>query len=277
MIFSDEARAAKDLANLNYYRLAAYWLPFEEDHATHRFRADTTFEKVVALYNMDRALRLLMLDAIERIEIAVRARWSYELAHAAGPHAHLNAGLARDLANYWHDCVALLREVKRSDEVFAKHLQSKYNEPLPPLWAASELMSFGLLSRWYAGLKPLSLRSTISGSFNLDHKVLESWLHHLTIVRNICAHHGRLWNRDFTVTPAAPKTKPSGLRDHWHSDSRRLFNTLLLTQHLVREVAPGSTWLKRLGTALSPLPRGFLTSMGFPETMSVDDLVELGM
>ena len=47
MQIADIGQAEFYLKHLNYYRLAAYWLPFEADHETHRFREGTTFEAVL--------------------------------------------------------------------------------------------------------------------------------------------------------------------------------------------------------------------------------------
>ena len=63
MVVDDPAAAESYLQHLNYYRLGAYWLPFEADHATHTFRPGTRFADVVNLYVVDRELRLLVLDA----------------------------------------------------------------------------------------------------------------------------------------------------------------------------------------------------------------------
>lgn len=95
MEIPDRDRARHYLAHLNYYRLGAYWLPFEADHATHRFRPGTRFEDVVGLYVFDRELRLLVMDAIERLEVSVRTQWAYHLAHAYDPHAHMEALLVQ--------------------------------------------------------------------------------------------------------------------------------------------------------------------------------------
>jgi len=113
------------LRHLNYYRLAAYWLPFESDHQSHRFRAGTTFEQVLNLYVFDRELRLLVLDAIERIEVSMRARWAYELAHRHGPYAHLDPFLTRNPHHWTSNLENLKREVDRADETFIRHLREK--------------------------------------------------------------------------------------------------------------------------------------------------------
>lgn len=90
MCIDDPENAAFWLEHLNYYRLGAYWLPYEANHDSHQFKDDTNFNDVLALYRFDRELRLLVLDAIERVEVSVRSRWAYELAHRHGPHAHLD-------------------------------------------------------------------------------------------------------------------------------------------------------------------------------------------
>ncbi len=95
MEVGDPAKAEFYLEHINYYRLCAYWLPFEQDHTTHTFRPGTRFDEVLALYIADRRLRLLFLDAIERIEVSVRCHWAYQMAHQHGPHGYLDSALAR--------------------------------------------------------------------------------------------------------------------------------------------------------------------------------------
>jgi abortive infection bacteriophage resistance protein len=147
MQVDDSATVEFYLQHLNYYRLGAYWLPFEADHATHTFRPGTRFDDVLNLYVFDRELRLLVLDAIERIEVSVRGQWAYQLAHRHGCHAHLDPNLAYK-QNLWQaNLDKLTEEVNRSDETFIKHLKATYTEALPPVWAVCEVMSLGLLSR----------------------------------------------------------------------------------------------------------------------------------
>ena len=273
MVVENLDEAEHFLANINYYRLAAYWLPFEKDHATHKFIEGTTFLKVLNLYIFDRELRLLLLDAIERIEVAIRARWAYELAHAFGPHAHLNRSIVRDGENLNKDEGQLLTELLRSQEQFIRHLRKKYAERTPPIWATCEVMSLGLLSRYYGNLRPRAVRRRIAEPFDLNHGQLQSWLHHLAIVRNGCAHHARLWNREFTITPEPPKSRPSRLSNRWAPDSRKIFNTLLIVLHFMDVVAPDHSLRKRLIGLLQrhELPGG-LQAMGFLPNSTTDEL-----
>lgn len=264
MVVLDHEAAVFYLQHLNYYRLGAYWLPFEADHAQHRFKPGTRFEDVLNLYVFDRELRLLVLDAIERIEVSVRAQWSYQMAHAHGPHAHLDEALARKPHLWRTNLDKLTKEVTRSDETFIVHLTRTYAEPLPAVWAICEVMSLGLLSRWYGNLKSGGTRRAIARAYGLDDGVLESWLHHLTFIRNTCAHHGRLWNREFTITPAQPRSKPAGLVDGFQPGSRKLYNTLLMLLHFMDVVSPRSGWRQRL-KALVAEYRVPTEPMGFPQ------------
>ena len=264
MRIDDAAKAGFYLQHLNYYRLGAYWLPFEADHPNHRFLPGTSFDDVLALYVFDRELRLLVLDAIERIEVSVRSQWAYQLAHLHGPHAHLDPLLAVNPHHWQNNTSKLTEEVDRSDETFIRHLKDTYSEPLPPIWAVCEVMSLGLLSRWYNMLKPMPTRRAIAAVYRVDEKVLESWLRHLSLVRNTCAHHSRLWNREFTITPRPPHSKPAGLADQWQPNSRKLYNTLVILLHFMDVVAPAHSWRTRLKELLTRQDIS-MAAMDFPD------------
>lgn len=263
MVIADPARAEFYLSHLNYYRLGAYWLPFEADHSTHTFRPGTRFEDVLDLYIFDRELRLLVMDAIERVEVSIRTQWAYQLAHRHGAHAHLDPGIAHKRHQWQGNFDKLEKEVARSDETFIRHLMSTYQEPLPAVWAVCEVMSLGLLSRWYGNLRPMPTRRAIAAPFSIDEGVLESWLHHLTYIRNLCAHHSRLWNREFTITPQLPRSKPRALAAEFVPGSRRLYNTLVILLHLMDVMAPDHHWRKRMKDLLAA-PGVNVSAMDFP-------------
>lgn len=264
MAIADTAAAEHYLRHLNYYRLGAYWLPFEADHASHQFRAGTRFDDVVDLYVFDRELRLLVLDAIERFEVSARAQWAYCMAHAHGTHSHLDAAWARNPSHWQFNLDKLGKEVARSDEAFTTHLTQTYAEALPPVWAVCEVMSLGLLSRWYGNLKPGATRRAIAGAYALDDRVLESWLHHLTFIRNTCAHHSRLWNRDFTITAELPRSKPAHLAGEFVPGSRKLYNTLVMLLHLMDTIAPAHHWRNKLKHLIQSHDI-YPAAMGFPQ------------
>ena len=264
MIIPDEAEASFYLEHLNYYRIGAYWLPFELDHGSHTFEPGTSFQDVLSLYRFDRELRLLMLDAIERVEVSVRAHWAYLLAHHYGSHAHLEQRFF-NVHYYFKNRTDLKKEVERSQrhEDFIKHLMTTYQEELPPIWAICEVMSLGLLSRWYSSLKKPKIKKLVAKPYGLPYEFFESWLHHLAIVRNISAHHGRLWNRVFPILKAKSKHVTLPLIQDDSINTRKLYNTLLILLHLMDIIAPSHSWRKRLKTLLLANER-VLPQMGFP-------------
>jgi len=270
-------RAARHLHHINYYRLRAYWLPFE-DHSRqggdHRFVAGTDFDDVLAIYNFDRELRLLVLDAVERIEISLRTRLANELTLRYGPFAHEHGPCFARQEVWQVSLDELRREYRRSRETFAEHYRVHYPQlETPPLWVACELMSLGHLSRWIQNLASPKDRQAIANAYGLDEKVLVSFAHHLTVVRNHCAHHGRVWNRKFSMTMLIPSKKPAGLAAAFNpKEPRRIYNTLSMLAYLMRQMKPGTQWPARLKALLLACPFINTRQMGFPDhwqTLSV--------
>lgn len=248
MLIPDQQEAEHYLLHLNYYRLSGYWLPFEADHTTHQFETGVSFSDVINLYAFDREIRLLLLDAIERLEVSVRTQWAYHLSLNSGSHAFIQSGLASKCSEHIGSMNKLVSEVNRSREGFIKHYKKRYTEPdVPPIWVSCEVMSLGQLSRWYQNLKPFKLRHAITKTYGLDDKVLESLLHHISYVRNLCAHHSRVWNREFTITLELPRTKPKELVSNFNkTEDRKLYNTLVMLAYMLDIISPGHHWKTRL-------------------------------
>ena len=139
-------RAEHYLSHLNYYRLGAYWLPFEADHETHQFRPDASFDQVLNLYIFDRELRLLVMDAIERIEVSVRTRWAYHLAHTHGPHAYLDPALFKETCEsaLWDAFQALKDDVyqsmERKEYYEALGLMARLRKPVDEFFDGAEIL-----------------------------------------------------------------------------------------------------------------------------------------
>ena len=265
------ARAEHWLRHVSYYRLSAYWLPFENPKGSPgaRFLPGTSFDTVTALYDFDRRLRLLVLDAIERIEVAVRGSWAYELAHRFGPHGYLDARLYTHPGKYHDNLTRLTNDVASSPETYIDHYRRTYDKPaMPPVWMVAEMMSFGQLSRWYALLDDRALRNAIARPLGLHEAVLVPLLKHLSTIRNSCAHHARLWNRGFLLRMRVP-FKPADLVNTLEPPAAhgpaRLYNALVLVVYLLRQVAPASTWRNELTALLAQHPTGDLAAMGFPQ------------
>ena len=263
----DRATMLGRLAVVNYYRLSGYWHPFRnpEDDA---FKPNTTFDKVWERYAFDRHLRLLVMDAIERVEVAVRTRVAYCLAHQTGdPFAY-----ATDPAILPHlapdDRLRFLEELAdqagRSKETFAEHFHNKYGDQHGhmPIWMAAEVMTFGSMLTLLRGAHP-NVRKEVAAAFGVHDVVLSSWLLALNTVRNICAHHGRLWNRQFGTQPKIPAKDPA-----WHAPvavgSDRIFAILTICKFCLDRIAPQSHWPDRWRGLLAKYPYVPRGSMGVP-------------
>mgnify|MGYP000005842302 FL=1 len=271
MSFTNKDSAAHYLSHINYYRLEAYWLPFEISRDPHQFVDNTQFDTVLNHYLFDREFRLLLLDAIERIEVSFRTQWAYHMSHSFGPHGYFenSKGLRKNERRLLNDISDLKEHVKRSDEVFIQHYNENYDEQLPPAWVSCEVMSLGLLSRFYANLRAYKVRQQISATYKFDEGFLEGFLEHLTYVRNVCAHHSRLWNRHLTKKMPLPKGKPAGLKDNIYVDEHnktehKIYNTLVVIQHLMDVICPDSMWVNNIAELIKKYDIDY-KRMGFPE------------
>lgn len=280
MVCNDRLRLEHYLSQIGYYRLSAYWLPFEQpvtngDSRNHNFQPCTTFEQVLALYIFDRKLRLLVMEAIERIEVAVRSRWASSMALRHGSHAHMNSGLFKNPWQHVSDLARVGNELHDSNETFIAHYRRKYTEPyLPPIWAVVETLTLGALSRWIASTSDNQVKLGVAKALGMPTiEVLEQVLHALTPIRNICAHHARMWNRRFILL--LPKIKR--LREQLITETvttpngeiqtpltREIYNFLVVIQHLMLKINPGTSWGARLAQHIELLSVEQQKAMGFP-------------
>ena len=268
MRIDNKDRATRYLNHINYYRFRAYWLPFEEklDQTEHQFKAGTTFDDALKLYLFDRKFRLLVMEAIERVEISFRTRFAHELSLKYGSHAHLDASLFKRSDIYHQHIESLRGEIKRSQETFIEHYRMTYDAPeLPPIWAVCEVMTFGQLSMWFNNLKRRSDRKTIASIYRIDEVILGSFMHHLTHIRNLSAHHSRLWNRRIVFTMTIP-TLPAELAKQFNPKAgRNIYNTLVMLGYLLKLISPGTSWIVRMRKLIEEYVPDKTVAMGFPD------------
>ncbi len=293
----DRDLAAEWLRRVGYYRLSGYWYPFRESDRAQdgrvrildTFASGTTLRMVTELYEFDRALRLLVLDGVERLEVSIRFHVGHVLGRR-GPYAHADpAALSAEFTGgpldaphavaRWRtsDHAAWLarraEEERRSKTDFTKHILAKYGPPLP-VWVVTEILDFGGLSRLYAGLLQRD-RDQIAASLGLfdasgagNGGALQDWLKNINVVRNVCAHHGRLWNAN--VTERLSPTKLRAIDELTHIGARganaRIYPTLAVMALLISRVHPEDDWAARLVRHISTLPAQRSESeMGFPD------------
>jgi abortive infection bacteriophage resistance protein len=255
---------------INYYRFSAYRFPFCIDSNSDIFKKFTTFENLWNLYCFDRKLRLHLMDAIEIIEIALRTTWANTLALSHGSHAYENQDLFKNLRS--HDILIRIvdKDIARSHEEFIIHYKEKYTEPQrPPIWAICEILTLGTLSKCYGNLKKRKDRKIIADNFSIDEKKLVSFLRHLALVRNHCAHHARIWNRRFVTEFSFPDSKKEYLNSN---EPKKIYNTIVMILHFLKISSPDFQWRNHLINLLNEYDEVEVSRMGFPSSWEDMDI-----
>ncbi|RBB40744.1 Abi family protein [Burkholderia reimsis] len=198
----------RTLRSIGHFRLLVYMRRFQNP-TTRRFWPRTRFSDIVELYAFDRRLRSITMDAVERIEVALRAALSNPLAIDYGSHWYVERDRFVDLRHYARVLDQIARECEtRKGSALTHYYRTYANPDLPPIWLVCERLSLGALSRIFSAL---SMRDRkVAGRHawpDIPDTVLTSWLQSLTDLRNACAHHARLWGMKLTVSPPA---KPAG-------------------------------------------------------------------
>ena len=292
---TDDIKAANCLERIGYYRLSGYWYPFRrrtqgQDGAgspvtivNESFVPGIEFGGVHDLYVFDKRLRLIFLDAIERVEVGLRVNVALTLG-ALSPIAHRDPvfldrqftsridQFGRTRHAQWLSKQAELE--RRAREDFVVHFKSKYSTEIP-IWIAIELWDFGMLSMFLGGIRHAEL-TRIASNYGLPRRdLLTSWARAINHVRNICAHHGRLWNRSLTDQPGRPHLGDIPELDHLAANnptvhvnsSTRVYAVAAALQHFLKTINPATGWSKRLEAHIATLPRLPGTdelTMGFP-------------
>jgi abortive infection bacteriophage resistance protein len=265
LIIEDENAAFECLQHISYYRLSAYMYPFLTDKKNHIFKKDVKFQNILNIYNFDRELRLLLNDAIERIEISFRTNLIYVLAHKYNPFWIVNKKLFYDPQKFENNIAKLKEELGRSDEKFLQHYFEKYSEDIPPAWISLEIASFGLLSLFYSNLRYNKDQKEIANRFGLNRKVFISWFHSLTYVRNLCAHHARVWNRELAIQPAIPQsTGGVWLKNIRSIKNNRIFIVIAIIIYFLSIINSSSQFEPSFLKLVKKYKDIDLAAMGFP-------------
>ena len=286
LLIRDKALAEQYLHNISYYRLRAYTYPFQDNEAGHEhlfLRNDVSFEDIINLYCFDRRLRSLLFNAIEKIEVALRTRIAlvystnegdgfWFLNHRLYFQHEKFLTLTRDEVIDGKRIVGdLMKEVNRSNEDFIAHYKEKYGDPtFPPAWMTLEVVSMGTLSKLFSALDKNN-PSSIEISKGLGIKkveILKNWMHGLSSLRNICAHHSRVWNRRFTIGLQFPRSTTYPFLNRQEIEQLRdnkLFGYLSIILYLLQIISPDSSFKTNLLALLENCPRLVsVKDMGFP-------------
>ncbi len=235
------------LEHIGYYRLSGYFKYFQEDD---RFINGTTLNDVCNIYKFDRKLRLLVLEALEKIEIFFRSQLNNYYSPKYGIVWYLDEKLYKK--DYSREIIEKIRmEIfnnKENDEII-KHFYNKYSSPeYPPSWMVFEILSFGQLSKIYKNLVDRDFVKIIVKRLSIPYPVIVSWLHSLTYLRNLSAHHRRIWNRIFVVTPKVKNITLDGIDSP--KDNRMFYTFAFIIIFLLRKISDRSNWEYKLGNLI---------------------------
>lgn len=263
LIFSDETKALHTLHNVSYFRLKCYLIPLMSDKINHIFKSDASFEKAYELYKFDSRLRKLVAAELEKIEVSVRTQMAYIVANDTDIYWFADSANFQNTNRYTATLNSLKAELDRSDDDQILRFKALYDNPFPPAWMTMEVTSFGTLSLLYKLLRPGITKRKIANFYGISDSVFESWLHSIVYVRNICAHHSRLWNRTLRIQPLFPRhTKHTFISGSVANN--RLYYVLCIMQYLLRTVNPTTTFVVRLQALLQEFPNVDISAMGFP-------------
>ena len=274
LIVEDEQKALHLLEVISYYRLSGYWYPLLSDKLNHRFKPNATFEAAFSIYKFDRELRLFVLRELEKIEVAIRAKMIYILSHRLTPFWYLDSSNFLSQNKHSNVLEKMKAEYHRSDEEFVKNFRNKYSDTMPPSWMMFEVSSFGTLSTLYSNLKVSSEKREIAKYFGLSDVVFASWLHSIVYLRNICAHHTRLWNREMQIQPVVPRNSSRPFIKQLYSTptetgrfsllNNKVFFFLAMIIYLMDSINSKHTIPVKFKALLAKYPNIDIQAMGFP-------------
>ncbi|MDY0321250.1 MAG: Abi family protein [Arcobacteraceae bacterium] len=258
LIINDEAYATQKLIHISYYRLSAYFIPFYSEKNT--FKDNITFDDIIELYHFDKELRILTFNAIEKIEIFLRASISHNFSKEHTPFGYIeskNLCCTNEELKILYD--EIKKETNRSKETFVKHFRETYTQNDLPIWMVVETISFGTLSKLYTMLCPKTEKLVLN-NINLPSFVFKNWLHVFSYIRNISAHHSRLWNRQFVIKAKIPKHKSqfSGIMND------KYYTFAIMTHYILNAINDTFNFKQELKNLFDKFPNIDKNAMGFP-------------
>lgn len=283
LIIPNEDKARNILTYVSYNRLSNYWYPMlklpKEDEI---FKPNSSFETIFKLYQFDSELRTITFQAIEQIEIAVRTQiiYHFSIQHNSG-FWYEKSEVFLDNTNHLQFLSTINKNVLKTKQEFILKYCRKYEQPLPPSWKSFELLTFTNVVSILKNVKNNKDLIPIAKSLGIHHSILISWLESFIYVRNITAHHGRLWNIILTIKPEWLKSPKKEWVDRWENDYDPDGNTLEKVDkndkilkfyaalcsilYCLQFINPHHKYKDRLLELIKNSPEVDLYHMGFPE------------
>ena len=263
---TDENKALHYIEHIGYYRLSAYLYPMLADpKSSHRFKPQSTFSNAMSLYRFDKKLRLFLFNEIEKIEVACRSAIANIVAEEAGNIFWMtDTSMFANEEKFLRTMTLIEKELKGSKEEFIKHFKEKYSNDYPPAWMLVEILPLGIVTRIYENIASNTLRKKIAARFGLPVPVFNSWMTVVTLTRNSCCHHARVWNKENAIMPMQIKKS----NQTWISPSvspKRVFYNICILKWFLDIIVPSNNMKTYLTTLIAQYPNVDITAMGFPK------------
>ena len=273
LIINDLNRAENYIRHIGYYRLSAYMYPHLEDpKERHIYKNNKTFQNILDLYKFDKKLRLLIFNEIEKIEIAVRSSIvNNACEYFNDPYWITNSNYFIYPDKFAKTISLIDKELEHSKEDFIIHFKTKYSNSYPPAWILAEILPLGVLTSIYYNIKEISIKKKIAKEFGLQVKPFESWMSIITLTRNACCHHSRVWNKQNTMVAM----EPNRIAKPWiklPTDRLRIYFNLCIIKWFLGDISPNNTLKDKICKLLADYPCIDISAMGFPTDWLKEEL-----
>lgn len=265
LAITDAVKAERYLEFIGYYRLSAYMYPLlQMPKEQHLYKPNTSFDQVMMLYRFDKKLRLLIFNEIEKIEVAVRSAIVNTGSDMTGnPFWMTDSSNFIDTKKFRHTMDLIDAELHRSREDFIVHFKQTYTDAYPPAWILAEVLPFGVITNMFSNIKTARIKKTIAQKFGLQVAPFESWLTIVTLTRNSCCHHARVWNKQNTIRPMLPN-RMTGCWITLPTDTLRIYFDLCIIKYFLNIISPQNDMKAKIDALLANHPDIDIVAMGFP-------------
>lgn len=270
---SNDDKAEHYLEHIGYYRLSAYMYPLlgmPKDQ--HLYKSGASFSKVMMLYRFDKKFRLFLFNEIEKIEVAVRSTIVNVASSMIGDPFWMTDSNNFTDQNRFNRTLSLIdNELRHTREDFIAHFRKTYSNSYPPAWILSEILPLGVMTNIYSNIKNKKIKKRISQTFDLQIDPFESWLTIITVTRNSCCHHSRVWNKIYSIRA----TLPNRMTRPWitlPTDCLRIYFTICIIKYFLDIISPDNDMLAKLRWLFVDFPEIDLAAMGFPHGWELEPL-----
>lgn len=261
----DVSKAKHYLTHIGYYRLSAYMYPLLRiPKDQHLYKRGATFDKVMMLYRFDKKLRFLLFNEIEKIEVAVRSAIVKHGCEVTNDPFWMTTPCNFSNPVKYNKTIRLIEdELNHSKEEFITHFRETYSNQYPPAWMLSEILPLGVMTNIYSNIKNKKIKKRVSQSFHLQIAPFESWMTIVTLTRNLCCHHARIWNKRNTLQPMIPNIIV-GPWINLPTDTLRIYFDMCIIKYFLDIISPCNDMLAKMLSLFAEYPEVDLCALGFP-------------